>query len=103
MGAPDGARRFMCEQSAWISAKSAAVTATENEKSKTSHLRGFHGASGTRTRALLGAISEALGPEFVLFRHLSAPDGDSPNIFPNTLPRVLRCDNGVGRVLVRAC
>src|ERR671918_2825812 len=27
-------------------------------KVKTPHLRGFHGASGTRTRALLGAIQE---------------------------------------------
>jgi hypothetical protein len=60
---------------------------------KPPHLRGFHGASGTRTRALLGAISALFWPEFSLTSGFPSVRVSSPNTFPNTLQPVLQWDN----------
>jgi hypothetical protein len=50
---------------------------------------GFHGASRTRTGALLGAIQSPYAGGNRMVERLSPQDGVTPNTFPNTLQPVL--------------
>jgi hypothetical protein len=77
----------MTPLSAW---KNTSRSTPPSYELKPPHLRGFHGASGTRTRALLGAISALSGPEFGLTSGFPSLRVSSPNTFPNTLQPVLQ-------------
>ena len=55
-----------------------------------SRLQVFHGANRTRTGDLLGAIPAVFASEFGLVERFLGLRSRSPNIFPNTLHRVLQ-------------